>query len=50
MLKLLTREDYFELHTVIFEAWSSEVQLTILQGSARPEVRSKLYEERKARI
>ena len=40
----------FEQHTVIFVARSSEVQFMILQGSARPEVRSELYEERRARI
>ena len=37
-------------HNVIFAAGSSEVQFVILQGSARPEVRSELYEELKARI
>ena len=40
----------FEQHIVIFAAGSSEVQFMILQGSARPEVRSELYEELKARI
>jgi len=40
----------FEHHTVIFVARSSEVQFMISQGSARPEVRSELYEEWRARI
>ena len=35
---------------VMFTAWSSEVQFMILQGSARPEVRSELYKELKARM
>ena len=40
----------FEQHIVIFAAGSSEVQFMISQGSARPDVRSELYEELKARI
>ena len=40
----------FEQHTVIFTAWSSEVQFVVLQGSARLEVRLELYEELRARI
>ena len=35
----------FEQHIVIFEAESSEVQFVILQGSARPELRSELYKD-----